>query len=318
MNRLKTVFLGTPEFSVPTLDLLFNHSQIDLKYIVTMPDRPKGRGQNLSSPPVADFAKKNKIALHQTANINDNPNFIETLEKLEIDLIIVLAFAQFLKKRILLLPRLGCFNIHTSLLPKYRGAGPIQHALLNGDLETGVSIQKMVKKMDAGDIVFSEKININPNEKSAQLTTRLKYLSALSVNSFIDTIDKNKLKFHTQNENDATYAPVIRKSDGLINFKDSTYQEIINKSRAYMGWPGIFCFLDGKRLKILDFIKDEKTLAPGETDLSNGAILVGCKDATLRLCRIQIEGKSVTSDSELVASFKNKYKELLDSIKIHN
>ncbi|MCE3014018.1 MAG: methionyl-tRNA formyltransferase, partial [Proteobacteria bacterium] len=155
MKKLKTLFFGTPDFSVATLELLQHHPLIELLGVVSMPDRPAGRGQELKSPEVINYAKNIKIPFFQTENINKEEALLETWKNEKVDLIIVLAFAQFLGSKVLQLPLLGCFNIHTSLLPKYRGAAPIQYALWNGDTETGVSIQRMVKKMDAGNIVVS-------------------------------------------------------------------------------------------------------------------------------------------------------------------
>jgi methionyl-tRNA formyltransferase len=164
MKKLRTIFLGTPDFSIPVLEMLTNHHNIELVQVITMPDRPAGRGQEMQSPPVAMFAKEKKIPLLQTENINKEEAFFENFNSTNTDLIIVLAFAQFLGTKILALPKLGCFNIHTSLLPKYRGAAPIQYALWNGDKSTGVSIQKMVKKMDAGDLAHSHPLPILENE----------------------------------------------------------------------------------------------------------------------------------------------------------
>ena len=148
MKTFKVAFLGTPDFSVPTLDLLANHPHIDLRFVISMPDRPAGRGMELKSPEVIEYAKSKKISFFQTENINKESDFLKKLKSEELDFIVVLAFAQFLGSEMLSIAKLGCFNIHTSILPKYRGAAPIQYALLNGDKETGVSIQKMVKKME--------------------------------------------------------------------------------------------------------------------------------------------------------------------------
>jgi methionyl-tRNA formyltransferase len=139
MKKFRVAFCGTPEFSVPTLDLLSNHPHIELVKVISMPDRPAGRGMELKSPEVIEFAKTKKSPFFQTENINKEPQMIQELKELELDFIVVLAFAQFLGSEMLTLSRLGCFNIHTSVLPKYRGAAPIQYALLNGDKETGVS-----------------------------------------------------------------------------------------------------------------------------------------------------------------------------------
>ena len=166
--KLNVVFCGTPEFSIPALTLLHYHPRINLIHLISMPDRPAGRGQLLKSPPIIDYAKKHDLAFTQTINLNHEATLLKSLQG-KVDLVIVLAFAQFLGKQWLALPTLGCFNIHTSLLPKYRGAAPIQYALLNGETETGVSIQKMVSKMDAGNIVLEKILPIYDYDNTASL-----------------------------------------------------------------------------------------------------------------------------------------------------
>ena len=174
MKKLKTIFMGTPDICLPTLGELNKNSSIELVEVVSMPDRPAGRGQNLKSPDVIEYCKSHNINFFQTANINLENEKIDVWKKQKIDLIIVFAFAQFLGQKILTLPLSGCFNIHTSLLPKYRGAAPIQHALINGETKTGVSIQKMIKKMDAGDIAHSEEVEISSEETGVTLYEKLK------------------------------------------------------------------------------------------------------------------------------------------------
>ena len=143
VKKQNIIFCGTPEFSIAVLEALYQHDNVIIKKVVTMPDRASGRGQKPKSPPVAEFAKQNNISLMQTDNINNCAEFLSFISDEEIDFIIVFAFAQFLGSKLLSLPKLGCFNIHTSLLPKYRGAAPIQYALLNGETETGITIFKM-------------------------------------------------------------------------------------------------------------------------------------------------------------------------------
>ncbi len=150
MKKFRVAYCGTPDFSVPTLDLLANHPHIDLRFVISMPDRPAGRGMELKSPDVIEYAKEKKIPYFQTENINKEPAMLAQLKNEELDFIVVLAFAQFLGTEMLNMAKFACFNIHTSILPKYRGAAPIQYALLRGDTETGVSIQKMVKKWIQG------------------------------------------------------------------------------------------------------------------------------------------------------------------------
>lgn len=302
MKKLSVVYFGTPDFSVPSLDMLANHPLIDLKYVVSMPDRKAGRGYQVKSPEVIEYAKANKIPFFQTSNINQEKEFLETLN--EVDLFIVLAFAQFLGDDLLNLPKLGAFNIHTSLLPKYRGAAPIQYALLNGDKGTGVSIQKMVKKMDAGDLVLSHPVSISETETGGQLYTRLKYQAALSVSAFIDKVAHNDLTFTAQDETQVSFAPTLKREDGKINFNESSFEQVFNLVRALYPWPGTYCFLNGKRLKVFHIEKSSFKLKPGQTDVSHGELLIGLKDTSIRLSDIQLEGKKRSSDRELLNGFK--------------
>jgi methionyl-tRNA formyltransferase len=306
MKKLNVVFCGTPDFSVPTLELLSEHPAINLVGVVTMPDRPVGRGLELKSPPVAEFAKSKKIPLYQVENINREEEVLKELEGKNIDFFLVLAFAQFLGSRVLLMPKLGCFNIHTSILPKYRGAAPIQYALLNGDNSTGVSIQKMVKEMDAGDLVHFFEMPIDKNETGGQLYTRLKFQAALSTNTLIHAILNNDLKFTPQDSSKVSFAPTLKKEDGFIDFKNSDADKIYNQLRALDPWPGTYCFLGKLRLKILTLEVTSKKVSPGAVEIEHGMIFVGSKTYALRLSSVQLEGKKVCSDTELLNGLKNK------------
>ena len=306
MKKFRVAFCGTPDFSVPTLDLLSSHPHIELLKIISMPDRPAGRGMELKSPEVVEFAKSKKISFFQTDNINKEAEMLKELKGLELDFIIVLAFAQFLGNEMLNIAKLGCFNIHTSILPKYRGAAPIQYALLNGDTETGVSIQKMVKKMDAGDLVHFNTVKIAPTENGGQLYTRLKFFAALSMNDLIHKILNNEVTFTAQNEDQVSFAPTLKKEDGSLNFKEKTVTQILNLIRALDPWPGTYCFLNGKRLKVLEAEKYHSRLSPGTAKNDMGSLVVGCLDASLRLTMVQLEGKKPCSDRELLNGIKTE------------
>jgi methionyl-tRNA formyltransferase len=310
-KKLNVVFCGTPDFSVPTLQCLYNHPSINLSAVITMPDRPAGRGQELKSPPVAEFAKAHNIPLFQVENINREPEILDQLEKLNLDFILVLAFAQFLGSRILNMPRLGCFNIHTSILPKYRGAAPIQYALLNGDTETGVSIQKMVKEMDAGDLVHFDNVAISPEETGETLYNKLKNQAAISTDLLIEKVLGDKLVYTPQDPTRVSFAPTLKKEDGFLNFKESDFCKLHNQIRALDPWPGTFCYLNNQRLKVFKIEKSNKSLRPGETALEMGQLLVGTIGGAIRLLSVQLEGKKVCSDSELINGFKNKGTELI-------
>ena len=306
MKKFKVAFCGTPDFSVPTLDLLANHPHIDLKYVISMPDRPAGRGMELKSPEVIEYAKKNKLPFFQTENINKEPEFLEKLKNEDLDFIVVLAFAQFLGSAMLTLGKMGCFNIHTSILPKYRGAAPIQYALLNGDKETGVSIQKMVKKMDAGDLVHFHTVTIAPTENGGQLYTRLKFQSALAMNDFITKILSNEVTFTPQNEAEVSFAPTLKKEDGALKFSEKKVSEILNQISALDPWPGTYCFLNGKRMKVLKAEAYHGKISPGKAKNDMGSLVVGCLDGSLRLIEVQLEGKKACSDKELLNGIKSE------------
>ncbi len=311
----RVAFFGTPEFSVPTLEALSHHPLIQVVKVITMPSRQSGRGMELSLPPVAEYAIKHKISLAQTENINKDEALLADLESLSIDFFLVIAFAQFLGSRLLSMPKIAAFNIHTSLLPKYRGAAPIQYALLNGDVETGVSIQRMVKQMDAGDLCLLKPTPIYPYENGGMLFNRLKNLSALAIVELIDQMANDTLKFTPQltNENSSlenhgiSFAPEIKKEDGQLHFKTQTAEAIINRMRAFHPWPSVYCFLNGLRLKVHAMELSKLRLKAGEVQFDQWGLNVGTLTESLRLTFIQLEGKKMSSDLEAYNGLKNKF-----------
>jgi methionyl-tRNA formyltransferase len=304
-DKLKVVFFGTPEFSVPSLDVLYNSENIDLIKVVTMPDRPAGRGKKLQSPPVALYAKENNIPLHQTSNINNDLDLLNEIANA--DFFLVIAFAQFLNDKVLNIPKLGCFNIHTSLLPKYRGAAPIQYALLNGDSVTGVTIQKMVKKMDAGDIAYSKEVDISDDDTSDTLFKKLEKEAAISLGEFIPLLRDNKITYKKQDESLVSFAPTIKKLDGKIDFHNESAVAITNKFKAYYPWPGVFFYLNNVRIKVHEITNSKIKLNPGEVHTDMGEINIGCKEGSLHFKRVQVDGKKPCTDTDLLRGLKNKY-----------
>lgn len=309
MKKIKVAYCGTPDFSVPTLDILNNHPSVEVVKVISMPSRPKGRGMELQDPEVISYAKANKIPFHQCENINQELELLSELENKKVDVILVLAFAQFLGSKILNLPKLGCFNIHTSILPRFRGAAPIQHAILAGDTDTGVSIQKMVKQMDAGDLVYFNKVEIRPFETGGSLYTKLKYEAGLATNKFLQLILDNKLSFTKQDEEQVTFAPTLKREDGELIFGEKTRAEIDRQTRALYPWPGTYTFLNGKRLKVFEVEDYPGELAPGSLQVDANMLLVGCQDGIVRLRQVQLEGKKASDDQTLLNGLKNKYQE---------
>lgn len=306
MRKLRTIFLGTPEFSVPTLQELYNNESIEILATISNPDKKQNRGQKLKSPPVASFAKENHIRFFQTNKINKDDEILAFLKSSQIDLIIVLAFSQFISQEILDLPKIGCFNIHTSILPKYRGAAPIQYALLNGDKSTGVSIQKMVKKMDAGDICFFKKIAIEDKDNAKSLFEKLKVEASNCIHPFIELIANDKLSFNAQNENDISFAPLIKKEDAKINLAEQDVEKIQNMIRGYFVWPKAYLYLNNKILKVIEIEQSQYKLEPGQYKVHMGQILVGVKNGTIRLKLIQLEGKKAMTDIDFLNGFNQE------------
>jgi len=246
MKKLKFIFFGTPNVASETLKILKNNGYLP-SIIVTSPDRPAGRGLILTPSPVSIWAKKNNILCLKPEKIDSF--FIEEFKKLGIDLSIVVAYGKILREELINTPIFGTINIHYSLLPKYRGASPLESVLLNGDKETGVSIQQMAFKLDSGPILAEQKIFIDINETKEELKNKLIILGGNLLCKVLPKILEKSITPKIQNESEATYCTKIKKENGEINL-DSDPIENYNKYRAFYGWPGVFFFKDGKRIKI--------------------------------------------------------------------
>ena len=305
MKKISVVFMGNPQFSTGVLQSLFQNDKVEIKAVVTGIDKKVGRGQKITPTHVAQFAEKNNLPVLKTENINKEDEFLKDIG--DVDIFVVIAFSQFLSQKVIDHPLIACFNIHTSLLPKYRGAAPIQYALLNGDRETGVSIQRMVKKMDAGDIAFERKVPIADDETSATLFEKLSVESSIAMNDFIDALINNEVIYREQDESQVSFAPVIKKEDGLLNFESDSAQDIINKIKAYTPWPGTFTYINGMRLKVHSASNDLSNLNARELDVSMGSLLVGTKSGTVRLNKVQLDGKKPVEDFQFINGHKNKF-----------
>jgi methionyl-tRNA formyltransferase len=245
---LKFVFWGTPDVASETLEILKTNGYLPY-LIITAPDRPQGRKMIITPPPVKIWAIENKIEYWQPEKIDQD--FIKKLETKNANLFIVIAYGKILPENLINLPKFGSINIHYSLLPKYRGASPVESAILNGETETGISIQKMEFKLDSGPIIAQEKVNILPTEKAHELRERLIKIGAELLVKTIPDYLENKIKLTEQKESKATFCKKIKKTDGLINLEDNA--EInYNKFRAYAHWPRTFFFQNNKRIIITD------------------------------------------------------------------
>src|SRR5690348_2045011 len=233
---MRIVFMGTPELAAVSLRRLIGAAGFEVDAVVTQPDQPKGRGLKLTASPVKEVARQANLPVLQPQRAREE-HFIQQLAALKPDLIAVAAYGQILPKAILDLPRFGCLNVHTSLLPKYRGAAPIQHAILNGDSETGVTIMKMDVGLDTGDILSQEKTAIDPKDNAQTLHDRLANIGAQLLVRTIPDFVAGKIQPRPQPGEGVSHAPKIKKQDGQIDWTQPA-QVICNRVRALVPWPG--------------------------------------------------------------------------------
>jgi methionyl-tRNA formyltransferase len=245
-NKTKYAFWGTPYVAEQSLQILIDNGLLPT-VVITNPDRAQGRGLELAPTPVKILATKYNVPVLTPDKIDED--FIKKFSEYEVDLSIVVAYGSILPESIINLPQYGTLNIHYSLLPKYRGASPVESVLLNGEIKTGVTIQKMVRKLDAGDIVACSEFPIDPNISKDELRDNLIKIGANLLIQILPLYTEGSIKLLQQNENDATHCGKIKKEDGLIDPNGDSLTNY-NKYRAFAGWPGIYFFLDGKRIKI--------------------------------------------------------------------
>ncbi|MCD6109273.1 methionyl-tRNA formyltransferase [bacterium] len=302
---MKVIFFGTPQFAVPFLDHLEENDEIEIEAIVTQPDKPVGRKMEIAEPPVKKFAKEAGITVLQPEKIKDNPEFINLLKGLNPDFIVVIAYGAILPREILDIPKYDCINIHASLLPKYRGASPIQSALLNGDNKTGLSFMSLDENLDTGDIYLLKKFNIGKTDTSKSLSEKLSNFGAVMLPYILHDIKDGIFTPIPQDESLATYCHKISKTDALVNPKEEKTNDIYNKLRAFTPWPGIYMIFKNKRLKLLEMNihNGREKINAGMLKNSDGKILLGTKDGTLEITKLQPEGKRPLSAKEFINGF---------------
>jgi methionyl-tRNA formyltransferase len=284
---MRVLFLGTPEFAVPSLRALASSHEVAA--VFTQPDRPKGRGHQLAEPAVKIATKELGIPVHQPERIR-RPESVELLRAMAADLMVVVGYGQIIPQAIIDLPRWGILNVHGSLLPKYRGAAPIQWAIANGETETGVTIMQIDAGLDTGDMLTKAAITIGPQETAPELSARLAVLGAdLLVKTIAEIASLPREK---QNNQRATLAPVLKKEYGLVDWERSA-QEIYNRWRGFNPWPGAYTGFRGQQLSIVRVQPVEIfELPPGELRAENGRLIAGCGGNTaLELMEIQLAGK---------------------------
>jgi len=284
---MRIVFMGTPDFAVPSFEALLK-SDDQVVGVVTQPDRPKGRGQLLTPSPVKLVAQREQISVLQPTKMKD-PDFLAALAAWKPDLIAVAAFGRILPPAILWLPPKGCVNVHGSLLPKYRGAGPIQWALINGETETGITTMLMDEGMDTGAILLQEPIPIAPEDTAGSLSPRLAELGGRLLITTIAQLKAGTLVPRPQDHSQATLAPLLKKEDGVIDWTMPA-KAIANRIRGLTPWPGAYTFLGGDRWVICRTIamNEATSLAPGQIEaVTKDAIHVGTGQGVLAIKELQ-------------------------------
>jgi methionyl-tRNA formyltransferase len=301
---LKIVYMGTPDFAVPPLKRLKEEGH-EIPLVITQPDRPKNRGRKVLPTPVKIQAEEYDIPVLQPESFADSSELIRQLCELNPDIIIVAAYGKLLPKSLLNLPRLGCVNIHASLLPKYRGAAPIQHAILSGDSETGVTLMYMSEGMDEGDMIAKKATPIE-KKTAGQLLDELARLGADLLVETLPAIEAGTAGRTAQNNGLATYAPKITKQDSLVDFRQKA--EVIERQiRAMNPRPGAYTLIEGIPMKLFsaELLGSDGNDMPGLIkDVSKGGILVAAEEGDLLITRIQMPGKQPVDVSEYIKGNK--------------
>ena len=310
---LNLVFCGTPRFAVPTLDKLLaaGHS---VPLVVTQPDRPRGRGMDVAVSPMKDAAIRLGIALLQPATIKNNAEFRDQLAAIAPDAVIVVGYGRIIPQWMIDLPQLGNLNLHASLLPKYRGAAPIQWAIANGESITGVTTMRIDAGLDTGDILMQREIPIAPEDTAETLGPKLASIGADLMVETLRGLDTGQVRPTPQDHSQATLAPILKKEDGRMDFTRSA-DDLFNRLRGFQPWPGAFTTFKGKTLQVhhAQPLQHAVKLTPGEIAVEGTRLFVGCgknkaqdADTALELIEIQLEGKRRMTAQEFINGYRPK------------
>jgi methionyl-tRNA formyltransferase len=302
---MSVVFFGTPEFAVPSLEALIGAAGIEVPFVVTQPDRAVGRHAEVRPSAVGARAAERGLAVEKPESIRGNPGLLERLGRARPDAIAVVAYGRILPREILDLPRLGCVNVHASLLPRHRGASPVQAAILAGDRETGVTTMKIEPELDAGPIYLERRVPIGETETAGQLSARLAALGGDLLVETLSSLQTGRLTTRPQ-RGEPTFSRPIRREDAEIDWGRSA-EELARMLRAFTPWPGLHTHLGGERVKILDVEPSTAVvaLAPGTFDFDGDALVAAAGDGTaLRIRRLQRAGRKPVTAAEFARAMR--------------
>lgn len=315
-KKIKIVYMGTPIFAILPLQALLKDKTFKIQAVITRQDKKIGRKHVLTPPPIKALALEYGLTVLQPQKIQD-PKWLKLLQSLQPDLIIVVAYGKILPAKLLKIPKHGCINLHGSLLPKYRGASPIEEALLHGDTETGITFIKMNESLDSGDILLTQKIQIDPKDTALTLRQKLSLVGAAILPYLLKDVVEENIKPLPQNHPQASYCHKITKKDGLVKLKTMTATQIKNRLRAYTPWPSCFLMINNKRVKLLDIATDEKSSIQPQQALQqkDGSVALGSKKGAIILKKIQMEGKKPLTIQEFLRGNPDFFKNALASPK---
>ncbi|HWF91538.1 MAG TPA: methionyl-tRNA formyltransferase [Terriglobales bacterium] len=302
-NPLNLVFCGTPRFAVPTLEKLVEGG-FRISLVVTQPDRPKGRGMELAFSPVKESALRLGLPVIQPEKIKNNDEFKEQLATLKPDAVIVVGYGRIIPQWMLDLPPMGNINLHASLLPKYRGAAPIQWAIAKGERVTGVTTMRIDAGLDTGDILLQREMAVTEDDTAETISPRLAAVGAELMVETLHGLSAGKIQAQAQDNARATLAPILKKEDGRIDFSN-TASEIHNRMRGFQPWPGAFTRFRGKNLNVWAARVVEHKIAQAELTASGDQLFAGCGQATaLELLEVQPEGKRRMAVKDFIHGYR--------------
>src|SRR5712691_344752 len=296
---MRLLFCGTPHFAVPVLIHLLAQPDLNIIAVITQPDRPRGRGRQVSLTPVKEAALAANIPVHQPEKIR-SPEAQELLKDLSPDCVVIIAYGQIIPARLLSIPKLGWINLHASLLPKYRGAAPINWAIVNGETRTGVTTMRIDAGMDTGEMLLQREIEIGARETAPELAARMSESGAPLMAETLRGLAAGTIAPKPQNHAEATYAPILKKEDGRIDWTRPA-TEIHNRMRGFQPWPGTYSSFRGQLCNLWGELapEEESDAAPGTILLKKNKLLVACGHATvLRLLTVKLEGRKQVSAAE--------------------
>jgi methionyl-tRNA formyltransferase len=305
---MRVLFMGSSALAIPPLDGILTSHEVPL--VIAQPDRPSGRGLEVTSPPVVLYARERGIPTYQPSSIRV-AEAINRIEALHPDVIVVVAYGKILPREIIKIPPLGCVNLHFSLLPKYRGAAPVNWAIVNGEEKTGVTTILISEELDAGDILMQESVDIYEDDTSITLGERLAKIGKSILLSTLEGLLNKTIVPRKQDSSQATHAPILRKEDGLIDWRRRA-KDIRNLVRGMQPWPSAYTYWKGRQIKIFDVDVEEQSLcaSPGEIVCVDDAIRVAAGDGIVVINELQMEGKKRMQASQFLRGARIKVGEV--------